>query len=113
MLATGAVGAALMAVPSTAAYTVGVLLALGVGWAWTGLTHFVVARVAGPATPSATGIVQTGSYLGSGGGPLLFGIAYAASGSSLDWIVVAVVIAVAACVALVLTRRTPPPTPEA
>jgi MFS family permease len=113
LLATGAIGTGLMAIDSPVTFAIGVLLALGPGWGWTGLTHFVVTRVAGPATPSATGIVQTGSYLGSGGGPLLFGLAYAHSHSSLDWLVVAGVQLLSTVIAIALSRRRPPAVPGA
>jgi MFS family permease len=104
MLAAGAVGSALMGLDSTVAYVAGVVLALGIGWGWTGLTHYVVSSVAGPATPSATGVVQTGSYIGSGGGPLLFGLGFAATGAHWLWFVVAAVELGAALIALRLHR---------
>ncbi|MBM3715422.1 MAG: MFS transporter, partial [Actinobacteria bacterium] len=72
LLASGAVGTALLTVDATWTFALGAVLALGPGWGWTGLTHYVVSRVSGAATPSATGLVQTGSYIGSGGGPLAF-----------------------------------------
>jgi hypothetical protein len=77
------------------------------------LTHFIVSRVAGPATPSATGIVQTGSYLGSGAGPLLFGVGFAAvaegaSEAGTVWIPVAAAQLVAMLVVLRLARAVPP-----
>lgn len=112
LLALGGIGAALLAVDAPWAFIVGAILALGPGWGWTGLTHFVVTRVAGPATPSATGIVQTGSYLGSGGGPLLFGFAFAlvgaGAGSTLVWLPVAALQLVATVIILRLMRVVPP-----
>jgi cyanate permease len=111
MLLAGTTGVVLMAVDTQATYIVGLVLALGIGWGWTGLTHFVVSRVAGPATPSATGIVQTGSYIGSGAGPLLFGLGFAFSPSPAIWLVVGVAYAASAVVAFLLVRRQPPPVP--
>lgn len=115
LLVAGAVGTGLLAVDSTAAFVCGVILSLGLGWGWTGLTHFVVSRAAGPATPSATGIVQTGSYLGSAAGPLVFGIAFGAVGTdpghTLVWLPVAAAQLVAAAVIVVLARTPPPPVP--
>jgi len=112
LLGSGAVGVLFLSIDSEWSFIVGILLALGPGWGWTGLTHFVVSRTAGAATPSATGIVQTGSYIGSGAGPLLFGLLYAATigtdGSSLVWVSVAVASALATGIAIVLTRVTPP-----
>jgi MFS family permease len=111
MLIAGALGVVLMSVDTEITYVIGLVLALGIGWGWTGLTHFVVSRVAGPATPSATGIVQTGSYIGSGAGPLLFGLGFAFSTSSAIWLVVGAAYAASAVVAFSLTRRQPPPAP--
>lgn len=111
-LAVGTVGTALLSVDATWSFVLGLLLSLGPGWGWTGLTHFVVSRVSGPATPTATGIVQTGTYLGNGGGPLLFGIGFAlagtAPGHTLIWIPLALLQLVATIIVLVLIR-TPPP----
>jgi nitrate/nitrite transporter NarK len=113
LLGTAAVGAAMLAVDEPWAYVVGIVLALGPGWGWTGLTHFVVSRTAGPATPAATGIVQTGSYLGSGAGPLLFGIAYSvaagSAGGTLIWLAVAAAQLIATAIVIVLVRVVPPP----
>jgi MFS family permease len=111
MLALGGLGVILMAVDSQVAFAIGLVLALGLGWGWTGLTHFVVSKAAGPATPSATGIVQTGSYLGSAAGPLLFGIVFSLTASASIWLLLAVLFFVAAAIAVVLARREAPPVP--
>lgn len=115
LLATGAVGTALISIDTSWTFIVGLILALGPGWGWTGLTHFVVSRAAGPATPAATGIVQTGSYLGSGGGPLVFGIAFAVAGTApghtLIWLPVALLQLIATVIVLVLIKTRPPAVP--
>lgn len=114
MLACGAIGTVLMSLGSVWTFAIGVLFVLGPGWGWAGLTHFVVSRVAGPATPSATGIVQTGSYLGSAGGPFFFGLAFQfTSGDPAVWWGVAVAQIVATAIVVVLLRRAAPPTPTA
>jgi MFS family permease len=49
-------------------------LAFGAGWAWPGLFNLAVVR-ANPGAPGlATGITQTGTYVGAVTGPLLFGV---------------------------------------
>jgi MFS family permease len=113
MMCVGGAGVLLMAVDTQWTFVVGMLLALGIGWGWPGLTHFVVSRVAGPATPSATGIVQIGTYIGSGAGPLAFGLLYAAVPEVMLWIIVGAVQIVAGYIAVVLARTTPPPVPVA
>ncbi|MDF2443654.1 MAG: hypothetical protein JWR01_1857 [Subtercola sp.] len=111
MLAIGGLGVLLMSLDVEWTFILGLILALGIGWGWPGLTHFVVSHVAGPATPSATGIVQTGSYIGSGGGPLVFGLFFSFMGDGSLWLFVGAVQLVAACIAFWLSRRTPPATP--
>ena len=111
MMCVGGAGVLLMAVDAQWTFVVGMLLALGIGWGWPGLTHFVVSRVAGPATPSATGIVQIGTYIGSGAGPLAFGLLYAAVPVATLWIVVGGVQIAAGYIAVVLARKAPPPLP--
>ena len=70
-----AVGLSLMAIPTTWSYVVGVLLAVGLGWGWPGLVHFLISHMAPGATAAATGIVQTGTYIGNIIGPVLTGVA--------------------------------------
>ncbi|WP_158250903.1 MFS transporter [Cryobacterium sp. Y82] len=111
MMFIGGAGVLLMAVDTQWTFVAGMLLALGVGWGWPGLTHFVVSRVAGPATPSATGVVQIGTYVGSGAGPLAFGLLYAALPQTTLWIIVGAVQIVAGYIAFVLARKTPPAVP--
>lgn len=106
MIGVGAVGLVLMSLPGTVPLIVGGALELGIGWGWPGLTHFVVARVSGTETSAATGVVQTGSYIGSGGGPLLFGLLFSAPWSaSWIWLIAAAVQVTAAIVAVMLVRR--------
>ncbi len=111
MMFIGGAGVLLMAVDTQWTFVAGMLLALGIGWGWPGLTHFVVSRVAGPATPSATGVVQIGTYVGSGAGPLAFGLLYAALPQTTLWIIVGAVQIVAGYIAFVLARKTPPAVP--
>jgi MFS family permease len=53
LLAVGAFGLALLAVPGTAALVVGVVLGFGLGWSWPGLMNFAVVRLhpQAPAPP--------------------------------------------------------------
>lgn len=74
MLAIGSVGYALFAVGEPAVFLAAVPLAFGAGWAWPGLFNLAVVR-ANPGSPAAaTGITQTGIYLGVVAGPLGFGV---------------------------------------
>lgn len=104
----GFVGGAVMIFSSGVMFAVGLALVMGIGWGWTGLGHFIVARLAGPATPSATALVQTGSYAGCAIAPVLGGIIYANGGSTPVWIMVAAMFLVAGVIALVVSRQTRP-----
>ena len=111
MMGIGGCGILLLALNTPWSFVVGMLLALGIGWGWPGLTHFVISRVSGPATPSATGIVQIGTYIGSGAGPLLFGLLFTIVDETPLWITVGLTQLVAAGIACVLARKVPPSTP--
>ncbi|HEX8628582.1 MAG TPA: MFS transporter [Catenuloplanes sp.] len=85
LLAVGAVGLGLLAVPGTAALIVGVTLGFGFGWAWPGLMNFAVARLHPQAPAAATSITQTGVYAGGCVGPLVLGTVAAGAGYPAMW----------------------------
>jgi predicted MFS family arabinose efflux permease len=86
MLAIGAVGVALLAVPGEVTLVAGVALGFGLGWAWPGLLNFAVVRLHPQAPAAATSITQTGVYAGGGIGPLAFGLLVAAYGYTTAWL---------------------------
>jgi MFS family permease len=90
LLATGAIGLALLAVPGTAALVVGVVLGFGLGWSWPGLMNFAVVRLHAQAPAAATSITQTGVYAGGCIGPLALGALAAAAGYPTMWTVAAI-----------------------
>src|SRR5690606_25143943 len=92
-------------------YGIGIIVAFAIGWGWTGLIHYSVSQIAGPATPAATGIVQTGSYIGSGAGPLLAGIIYTAWGGHWLWMAAAIMLGGSGIAAYRAARRPRPETP--
>lgn len=104
MLAIGSLGLLAMATGSPVAFAVGCVLAFGFGWGWNGLVHYVVSHRSHPFTAQATGVSQSGTYIGGTVGPLAFGIAVAAFGSSAAWTAAAVVAALGAGAALVAFR---------
>jgi hypothetical protein len=74
MLTLGAFGYLLFATGRPGPFLAGLPLAFGAGWAWPGLFNLAVV-LANPASPAAaTGVTQTGTYLGAVLGPLLFGL---------------------------------------
>ena len=82
---------------------VGLLLALGSGFAWNGIFHQVVTRVWSDEPASASGITQAGLWTGAMIGPLLFGLVATVSYTAA-WILSGVFMALCA-VSLVLARR--------
>ena len=114
MLAVGGLGLLAMAWGSPALFAVGCVLGFGFGWGWNGLVHYVVSHRSHPFTAQATGISQSGTYIGGTVGPLAFGIVLASFGPSTAWTAaaaLAVLGALAALVAYRLERALPGLTP--
>ena len=110
MLVLGAGGFLLLAAGGVTAFVIGTPIAFGLSWAWPGLFNLAMVRHHPVAPAAATGITQTGVYLGAVAGPLLFGIvaeggyggAWLMAGT---WSVAAGVLIGAARVLLVRHRR--------
>jgi predicted MFS family arabinose efflux permease len=96
LLATGATGLALLALPSTPALVAGVVLGFGLGWSWPGLMNFAVVRLHPQAPAAATSITQTGVYAGGALGPLSLGAVAAGADYRAMWISAAVAMFAAA-----------------
>ncbi|MDQ0733447.1 MFS family permease [Arthrobacter sp. B1I2] len=88
-LGAAVIGLLLMAVPGTLPYVLGFLLAVGIGWGWSGLSHLVVARAAKEATAAGTGIVQVGAFAGNAVGPLVVGTIMTGFGQQVAWLALA------------------------
>lgn len=89
MLAVGSLGSLLFALTSVPGYVVGAPLAFGVGWAWPGLFNLAIVRSNPNAPGAATGITQTGTYLGALSGPVAMGAMVEVWGYRAGWSVVA------------------------
>ncbi len=100
LLASGAVGLVLIAVPGTIALVVGVIMGFGLGWSWPGLLNFAVVRLHPQAPAAATSITQTGVYAGGCVGPLGLGAVATATSYETMWIVAAVAMVGAAVLML-------------
>lgn len=57
----------------TVSFAIGTVFAFAAGWGWPGLFQLTVTRENAEAPAAATGITQTGAFVGSAAGPLLFG----------------------------------------
>lgn len=110
LLACGAIGLLLLAVPGTLSLVTGVILGFGLGWSWPGLMNFAVVRLHPQAPAAATSITQTGVYAGGCVGPLGLGALASAAGYPTMWVVAAIAMLTAAILMLVgsrLLRRHP------
>jgi predicted MFS family arabinose efflux permease len=104
LLALGAVGLVLLAVPGTVALVAGVVLGFGLGWSWPGLMNFAVVRLHPQAPAAATSITQTGVYAGGCIGPLGLGAVAAAAGYPAMWLVAAAAMVSAGALMLLGSR---------
>jgi MFS family permease len=90
MLAGGTVAYCLLATGDSGVHLVATPLAFATGWAWPGLFNLAVVR-ANPGAPArATGITQTGTYVGAVTGPLLFGFIADERSYAAAWLVAGV-----------------------
>jgi predicted MFS family arabinose efflux permease len=85
MLVAGAGGFALLSLGGVTAFMVGTPIAFGLSWAWPGLFNLAMVRHHPRAPAAATGITQTGVYVGAVSGPLVFGLV-AENGYGGAWI---------------------------
>jgi MFS family permease len=100
LLAVGTVGLVIMSAETPGLFIVGWIFAFAGSWGWPGLIHYVVAHVMGAATPGATLVTQSGSYIGSALGPVLFGLAFSGLGAGIPWLLMAVCALLAAASAM-------------
>ena len=90
LLAAGSVGFALMANDSAGVFVLGALVAFTLGWGWPGLFNLAVVDSNRETPGSASGVSQTGIYVGAAGGPAAFGALAAGAGYGTAWTAVAV-----------------------
>jgi len=87
LLAAGSGGFALLASDATAAFVAGTLIAFAIGWGWPGLFNLAVVDHNRDAPGAATGVTQTGIYLGAAAGPAVYGLLSVEVGYSAAWAV--------------------------
>lgn len=104
MMVVGSAFYVVMAAQTVPAYLVAIPFAFGAGWAWPGLFNLGVVRAHADAPGAPTGVTQTGTYLGAGLGPLLFGTIADDGAFGLGWLLAASWL-VAGAVAMVVGRR--------
>lgn len=91
----GSIGFVIMSLHHPAAYLVGPILAFGCGWSWPGLINLSIIRNNPSAPAAATGIAQTGVFVGSGSGPIIGGQIIERAGFGPFWIAGAAMLVVA------------------
>ena len=96
LLASGSLGFVLLSADAAGPFLAGALLAFTLGWGWPGLFNLAVVDRNRGAPASATGITQSGIYVGAAAGPALFGLLAAEVGYSSSWLVLAGVALLAA-----------------
>ncbi len=89
MIALGALTSALFTWRNPVVQIIGVPLAFGAGWAWPGLFNLSIVRASPDFPGRATGITQTGTYVGGAVGPILFGVIAETTGYAAAWWVAA------------------------
>jgi len=104
MLALGAASYLVLMFDTPWAHVAALPLAFGAGWAWPGVFNLSVVRAHPDQPGRATGITQSGTYVGATSGPLLFGILAERWTYTGAWLVAAL-IGAAAAVAVLNARR--------
>ena len=96
MLAVGSLALVVFGIRAPAAHWLALPVAYGAGWAWPGVFNLAVVR-ARPGEPGrATGVSQTGIYVGTTLGPLVLGPVSERAGYPLTWSVAALLAVVGA-----------------
>jgi predicted MFS family arabinose efflux permease len=105
LLAVGAVGAVVLALPVPAPLAVvGAVALLGGGWGWTGLAFLSVVRAHAGAPAVAAGIVLTGIGIGGAAGPPAFGALASRVSYTAAWAATAGALALASAVTAASVR---------
>jgi len=102
LLFIGSLGFLVLAAGGGTFLVVGILLAFAGGWGWAGLLTFIVVRANPDAPATATGIANTGKYIGAATGPALFGYLAERASFTLAWSLACGVLLLAAIIVTVI-----------
>jgi len=106
LLAVGSLGFALMASDAAGVFVFGALVAFTLGWGWPGLFNLAVVDSNRETPGSASGVSQTGIYIGAALGPAAFGAIAASAGYGAAWLAVAASTLLSAGVLWLASRAT-------
>ncbi|HEY1277256.1 MAG TPA: MFS transporter [Thermoleophilaceae bacterium] len=98
LLALGSLGFLLLSAGAPAPFVAGAVVAYALGWGWPGLFNLAVVHLHRAAPGAATGVTQSGIYVGASGGPAAYGLLAGAAGYTGAWAAVAGVSLMAALV---------------
>lgn len=101
----GSVGMALLGVRVEAVHVVATLVAFGGGWIWPAFTNFAVVRRNPDSAAAATGVTQTGVYIGVFTAPLITGALIEWKGYGWMWLLVAAMAVMGATVTASQSRH--------
>jgi cyanate permease len=90
MVLSGAAGCGLLAVGTSqhllAVFVLGAVIAVGIGWGWSGLFYLGVVGSNRGSEAKATSIVQVGGGAGTALGPLIFGVVASSVSFTAVWV---------------------------
>lgn len=101
----GSAGALGLAVQSGMTYLLASPVVFAAGWAWPGLFNLVVVSANRSAPAAATGVTQTGVYLGSLASPVIAGLLIERSGYRAAWLLTGAALLGAGLLASVVRTR--------
>ena len=104
LFALGSAGMVILSIHTPISYWIGITLAFGCGWAWPGLFNLSVIRNNPSAPGAATGVSQTGVYIGAGAGPAVGGWIIAGGGYPALWLSGAAALVLATGISVLLRR---------
>lgn len=88
LLLLGSAGIFILSLHTHWAHIAGVALGFGAGWAWPALFNYAIIRANESAPSAATGVTQTGVYVGVLTGPILVGFVVEQFGYRWAWALV-------------------------
>ena len=100
MVYAGAAGAALLAIRSAPTHLIATAVAFGAGWIWPVFTNYGVMRANTDRSAAATGVTQTGVYIGILTAPLVTGVLIDRAGFGVMWLTVAASMTLGATIAV-------------
>ncbi len=101
----GALGVATMSLRDANIHSLATIVAFGAGWVWPVPTNFGIIKTNESAAGAATGVTQTGVYIGVATGAPIGGWLIQQFGYDTMWLVVATSAAIGASITLSINRR--------